>query len=263
MAHSRSLLRNAICVGHFFQAGYTMLELAVVLAIISLAMGAGFSVYGHSQQQVATAQSGQQMAMAQAQLQRFMLSMNRLPCPDNSGDGVEDCPSSGATPVRVGSIPYRTLGMNAPAVDSLGQPLLYGANGSLQQLTTVTLADWDYAGSAQVELCLNLSAIASSNFSSDELTVAAAGHDANDSVCGEADGAFNPALIIMSGGDDANMDATAFDGLNSAAALGASLCVENPDRAITSAYDDQVVIAGISELYGLLCLKSNDSQGEG
>lgn len=263
MARSEFLLRNAICVRHFFQTGYTMLELAVVLAIISLAMGAGFSLYGHSQQQVETAQSGQQMAMAQTKLQHFMLSMNRLPCPDNTGDGVEDCPSLGGTPVRIGSIPYLTLGMNAPAVDSTGQPLLYGANGSLQQLATVTLADWDYAGSAQVELCLNLSEITSSDFASDELTVAAAGHDANDSVCSVADGAFNPAMIMMGGGDDADMDGSAFDGLNSAAALGTSVCVENPDRAITSSYDDQVVITGISELYGAFCLKSNDPQGEG
>jgi hypothetical protein len=142
--------------------------------------------------------------------------------------------------------------LNAPTFDAEGQYILYGANPVLQNPAAAQQAPWDYPSSSQDNFCAAMLTRLGQPFAANEITVA--GKDS--SSCTAAMGAFNPAFVTVSSGlADADLDGSLFDGLNSAAAGGTSPCVENPSRAASSSYQDQVAAGGLAELYGRMCLK--------
>lgn len=235
------------------QRGLTTIELSMVMLIIAIMMSMGLVI---SSLAVGRSESGdnvQQMAMTQANVRRFIIANNRVPCPDISGNGMEDC----ATPANnFGSFPYRALGLSGPLLDSRGQPLLYGASPDLQQPGPTPLAPWDYPSGSLDRFCATLQARLGDGFRSNEITVAN-----REGSCDEADGAFNPAVAVLAAGlEDRDGSGSFWDGaLNPAAAAGTGFCVENPGRPLSARYDDQVRVVGLSELYGQMCLRGRDS----
>ena len=235
----------------------TTVELAMVLLIISLTVGLGVVVSNTSISRAESAESTQQMALMLALTQRFVIANNRMPCPDRNGDGLEECGVDDAT---LGLFPYRTLSLGSPVVDGQGQPIRYGANPALQAPVSVTLASWDFPSGALDRFCSALRTRIGAGFDATELAVAPVGQ----SSCNSSNGAFNPAVVFVSGGSDRDNSGDRFDGaLNRSAIRSGGLCVDNPGRAVSSGYDDQVRAIGLSELNGLLCMKSRDSFNDG
>jgi competence protein ComGC len=234
----------------------TLLELAVVLLIILVMLGLGSVISQAASERSQTAGNEQSMFLVQAQVMRFVIANNRIPCPDTAYDGYEDCED----PAEVfGNFPYRSLNMGAPVLDENGVPILYGANPLLQAPLTAQQAPWDYPASSQDNFCETLLKRLGDPFEADEPIVAGPAPVPITGACTVAGGAFNPAFALVSAGPgDADGDGSSFDGLNKAARDGASLCVENPGRDFSNTYNDQVRVVGMAELYGLMCLNGRD-----
>jgi len=230
-----------------------MVELAMVILIMTITISLALVIANTSVGRSQAADNVQQMALMEANIRRFIIANNRVPCPDTSNDGVENCDSPASS---FGWFPYRSMGLSAQLTDSNGQPLLYGASPDLQNPVAVPLAPWDYPSGSLDRFCAALQGRIDEGFRSDELTVASA----DSSSCAAASGAFNPATAMVSGGlSDANGNGDFFDGLNTAAARNGAICIENPGRVVSARYDDQVRVIGHSELHGQMCMQGRDS----
>jgi hypothetical protein len=247
-----------MCGGLTAARGLTTLELAMVLLVMSLTVGLGGVVATTAVSRATSADNTRQMALMAAQTQRFIIANNRLPCPDTSGDGQENC-ATPATP-QLGQFPFRTLGLGAAITDASGEPIFYAANPALQAPPNVSLASWDYPSGALDRFCQALRQRLGQGFVTDDLAVAPLGGGS----CGASNGAFNPAVVFVSAGAaDADGSSDRFDGLNRTAVRHGGLCVENPGRAQSGRYDDQVRALGLSALNGLMCLQGRDVFADG
>jgi type II secretory pathway pseudopilin PulG len=116
--------------------GYSMVELAVVLAILGVVVGG--SLYGvEAWRGRATERAARTtLGIVEDALTYYVLANHRLPCPDTGGDGGEDC--GGGTVVE-GTVPYGDLGLTeAEARDGWNHPVRYAV---LNDLTTVVSGD--------------------------------------------------------------------------------------------------------------------------
>lgn len=113
--------------------GFSLLEMAISIACIGVvAIVLLTFVQRQSQAREAAAQQGllQRVDLA---LGGFILTHNRLPCPDFNGDGAEDCGQGG----DVARLPYLTLGFGNPQ----GGQIRYGVyrqNASNLDLSAAT-----------------------------------------------------------------------------------------------------------------------------
>lgn len=210
--------------------GFSLIELTVVLAIAAVI---GLAIWKLLPLISGTANvDNPRLVLQEAQtaLEGFVLRENRLPCPATAGsNGVEDCTGN----VQVGTLPYSTLGLAS------GTQLRYGVyrNGAV-----VVKNDADLAQAKQrflptspiniigaingLDFCAGLkNAIASPNV-----------------VAASANG-VSIAYGLAHAGVNSN-----FEGANA----DANPIFELASTAHTSNYDDRVIIAGHSELFGRL-----------
>ena len=107
------------------ESGFTLIELAIAIAIIGLLMGAllvPLATHSHASKNRATERDLKEIKEA---LIGFGISTGRLPCPDTTGNGVEDLVVPPATPppppppydcvALEGNLPWVMLA--APATD--------------------------------------------------------------------------------------------------------------------------------------------------
>lgn len=109
------------------QAGFSLIELAVVLVIIGLLIGGGIVALDATMEQTRRADQRRQLEHVRDALYGFAMSRGRLPCADTDRDGEEnydgaDC-ESGAD---YGGLPWVTLGVGRR--DAWGHPLYYAAH---------------------------------------------------------------------------------------------------------------------------------------
>ncbi|MBU0594600.1 MAG: type II secretion system GspH family protein [Gammaproteobacteria bacterium] len=98
-------------------AGLTLVEMTVVLVIIGAIGMVLLKFMPDFRKLPAIAHlTATSLSSAEDALNGFILAQGRLPCPDTSGNGNEDC-SAGAS---LGWLPVRTLGLNLP------EPVRYG-----------------------------------------------------------------------------------------------------------------------------------------
>ena len=127
---------------HKQSQGFTLLEVAIALLIISLLVFGGVTMYSTDYQQ----SKQKAVSLQLEEIKKLMLGFVRvngyLPCPDkltgtHSGDGGADRKSSGACATREGYLPTKTLGMSQTK-DPWGNKFYYRVNARAEDLTRVT-----------------------------------------------------------------------------------------------------------------------------
>lgn len=114
--------RQAFCLPR--TSGFTLVEMAVVLTIVGLLLGALLLPLSAQMQLRQLNETRQRLAQINDALIGYVLLNGRLPCPSfeenplNANYGIEDCSPVGFTPEDEGYLPWRTLGV--PATDAWG-----------------------------------------------------------------------------------------------------------------------------------------------
>ncbi len=112
------------------QRGFTLIELAIVLVIVTLLIGGLAAPLSAQIQARRIAETKKTLEEARDALIGYAMTHKTisgnapyLPCPDSNGDGIEEARTSGKCPSQVGYLPWVTLG--AGAQDAWGNRLLY------------------------------------------------------------------------------------------------------------------------------------------
>ena len=101
------------------QAGFTLIEMAIVMLIIGLLLGGLLMPLSEQVNHERYRETEKQLNSVREALMGFALDQQRLPCPDTTGDGVEDSPCADVE----GSVPWLTLGVGR--LDGWQRPLRY------------------------------------------------------------------------------------------------------------------------------------------
>lgn len=129
--------------------GFTLVEMAIVMAILALLLGSLLGPLSVQQEQKRRDENRQLMDRTVEALLGFSAGNRRLPCPDSDGDGLENSPcwvaasdpdGDPATDAVQGDLPAITLGL-APR-DVWAHPFHYAVNAAF---TVDPIADPDHA----------------------------------------------------------------------------------------------------------------------
>lgn len=229
--------------------GFSLLELTVALALLS---GLGFALlYKTTDVSVQVAQQNTESALAAAdeQLRQFAAWNGRLPCPDTTGNGIENC-SGGA---QKGNLPYRTLGLAAVGY-TVGEQ---GSRAMIYGVYRNEVADADLAVTAERFKPTNADATAYDLENENTFDFCSALKDASElsldagylHVTHANDTKVAMAYMLASPGvADADQNGNRYDGLNATSAPEFNA----PNTPASSSYDDITQGRGLAELYELL-----------
>lgn len=249
--HSRHLGRQ--------YAGFTLVEVAVTLAVLGIIASAAAAAYLglFSASRTKLVSDASLISMSGAVI-AFAKSHNRLPCPDYLGNGNEGlsngvCPAFSASN-QVGWFPYLSVGLASPA------PRLRAIYG-VYRTAAVDLANaqehgGDAAGSATyadgADLLHALQIALSQGVSNTEIYLTGDGATSVES-CG-SNVVANPAFVVLTPGEDQDGDGSALDGIDSGfkAFPSADLCFPSPGRADDSNFDDRTLAVSFNTLMAKL-----------
>ncbi|MDX8390442.1 MAG: type II secretion system protein [Mariprofundaceae bacterium] len=253
--------------------GYSLVELSIVLVIIGMVTMLGVRLLPGVGTQEDRHQFDADVATVNEAVIGFSMVYGRLPCPDTTGDGLENC-----APLNVGgTVPYATLSLPAPVKDASRFKLRYAvyqnANAAitidpaLLQLSNRQPLDTDISQVVQRYVPLlpandaNGSAIIVTPYNNMNgldlcfgLRKAAVSATNTVFVHSDSGATLNVAYALASSGSfDADGDGNLFDGRNT---LGMNL-FDSPDRRISNFYDDRVYAMSSEVLLGrLFCSQS-------
>lgn len=112
-------------------AGFTLIEMSIVLIVISLILAGVLKTVGVQRQQLKRDETRQQLETIKEALIGFALTHGRLPCPDTGTDGIEN-PQDPANNVSCdadeGWLPHVDLGTGS--ADTWGSRFRYFVTGS-------------------------------------------------------------------------------------------------------------------------------------
>jgi prepilin-type N-terminal cleavage/methylation domain-containing protein len=254
--------------------GYTMLELAIVLAVLGVLIVTVMHYRNPDADRTTTTASDFQEQII-ASIFDFAERNFRLPCADTDGNGFEGSGSPGGctatdTNYVVGGVPYKSLGLAIPSVLGNGyeKRFIYG----VYRKTNVTVTDdadlamlkertGDVAGDGGY---LRMNDFKKALRNAEATLPPAATDAARINVTGEggsttgaincsSNHVMNVAFFVVNGGaSDADANGSLFDGANNALSWpgGGSLCVAGPHAPGNSQYDDTVRAIGFSEILG-------------
>ena len=113
--------------------GFTLVELAVVIAIVALLLGALLTPLATQYQMRRNKEAESMLEEIKEALIGYAVSQGRLPCPDTNADGLEnpDTPP-GCTATVQGFLPWQDLGV--PATDPWGRLFVYRVTPELTHL---------------------------------------------------------------------------------------------------------------------------------
>lgn len=124
------------------EQGFSLVEIAVVMVIIGLIIGGSMTAVTSLQENQRIKDNTALLNNAIDTLMGFAVAQNppRLPCPDTTGDGLEDAwpvgpPNPGTCPSYEGWLPFATLGL--PAADAWGNRVRYRVDRRFTELTGV------------------------------------------------------------------------------------------------------------------------------
>lgn len=105
----------------FFQAGFSLVEMAVVLAIVALLLGGLLPTLSGQVEQQRRNETQKYMGEVRDALLGFAVTRGRLPCSDTDDDGAAQDPCTAAS--QYGTLPYKDLGVAGK--DAYGKVLIY------------------------------------------------------------------------------------------------------------------------------------------
>jgi prepilin-type N-terminal cleavage/methylation domain-containing protein len=146
-------------IADHFAAGFTLIELAIVLFIITLLLGGILTPLGQQVVEHQTTESRRALESARTAMVGYALRQaaraGPLPCPDlreghatQANDGLEDRLADGECAALTGNLPWKTLGLTKG--DAWGNQLSYAV-----------AADWSIPGKplsgavAELQICPN------------------------------------------------------------------------------------------------------------
>lgn len=112
---------------HRASGGFTLVEMAVVMALAGMLLAMGIAIANNLADNTKRAVTKERIEAVKAAMAAYFLTNHRFPCPDtgdNSGaglvrDGIENRVAGGVNPVvttacsaGIGTVPYRTLGLS-------------------------------------------------------------------------------------------------------------------------------------------------------
>lgn len=200
------------------------------------------------------------LTTADQQLRSFMAFNGRLPCPDTSGDGIENCENASTK----GTLPYLTLGLKEPGYGSGDAALRYGLYRRADYTEVTHDSPYDesvityendadlgvlrnrYEPTAADDIQFNTANQNTVDFCTALQNGAGAATDSTHTyTLSTAAGQHNVAYAIAAPGyEDSDNQNGLFDGLNGSSTAG----FNSPDRPITFDYDDQVVSRSFADL---------------
>lgn len=242
------------------QRGFTFLEMAMSLFSVGFLLAAVPRVLTQGQTVVASAPGAVPIEAAELVLNGFVLANSRLPCPATTPfSGVENCALS------KGFLPYKTLKMPRPAVNSDGHPIAYAVltddanNNHLAKLTAKFTPQ--YLDSND-NYWLTPGTLTSTQLNGMDFCVKlrnAAGRAAQAGLTGIQDvngnGGVNVAWALIDPGQN-NADGSSsgsypeFDGNNDPTS--GTHWFESPGKALSGNYDDVVRVGTLTQMYGEL-----------
>ena len=161
-----------------------MIELSVVLFIISLLMVGLLGPVGTQIEAQERQQTIDTMNDIIESLYGFAIINGRLPCPDTTGDGIADPPTSPATTCTVangdGWLPWQTLGLNIQG-DVWGNRFKYHVTTGFTRIDTGTCSPTD----SELDLC-----------QSGNITIRTRGDDTSTGAVLESKFQYNAATLV-------------------------------------------------------------------
>jgi hypothetical protein len=223
--------------------GFGLLQLSFILAAIGVVISIFLMLAPGKQLALDYVQANSAIEAGKRALTGFVIQHSRLPCPDTAVPplGVENCAG-----VAVGALPWATMGLPGPVVDSASIPLRYSVYRNPSVVTSADLAATPVANSYVLPavspvppalIPLDLGYLNLYDFC--QTLANAAAEPANLAYVHYADTAGgttpNVAYILASGGvADSDGNGSSFDGLNVGVAF------DDPARGRSGTYDDIV-----------------------
>ena len=138
---SRSAVKNS--------RGFTLIELAVVIVIVALLLGALLVPLANQIQGRNVKETRDTLEEIRDALIGFAMTQGRLPCPDTDAtpDGLENDPCGILPQSTEGFLPYNTLGV--PATDAWGRLFRYAVTS---EFTKQTVPGWPPNTNNQLDL---------------------------------------------------------------------------------------------------------------
>ncbi|MBZ0105717.1 MAG: type II secretion system GspH family protein [Sulfuricella denitrificans] len=227
------------------QQGFSLWELTVLLGILGIAIVAGFALLKADRAQQIQSERTAQLSAADRALAGFIAEKGRLPCPDTTGSGLENCGTSS----QKGWLPVVTLGLNASApargVARLSYIVYRGAGADLtaiaadryKPLMLPTLLNGYSTTHTFVPPNINTLDFCVGLTLASDATAGSGASAASAYIPGASGAPVNVAYALAESGIDIDGDGNLFDGLNASTT---APVLESPARASDTSYDDIV-----------------------
>lgn len=272
MKHHFFRVGASAAAGSTRQRGFSLIEIALVLVIVGLALGGIIGALGPQLQQRQYVSAQEQLKTAADALYGFAVLNGRLPCAAGAGDnGIENqtnaatgqCANNGQ-----GYLPAATLGLpglapsGAPTsgllIDSWGNPVRYAVSQQLRGSDYV-LTKTDGVKEAKAAGAAGVTAL------NNTLLRVCSAWVASTSACGAGQELAQPAFIVLStgnngrvaGGNDETKNINKVVGLPAPPAVGVPLDVVYVSHAkselVGNPFDDLLYWQSVSSLVNRMC----------
>jgi prepilin-type N-terminal cleavage/methylation domain-containing protein len=237
--------------------GYTLIELSIALAVLGIVVVLIWRFVGYNAQHAVSNSEQNLLRSADMAVTGFVLSNNRLPCPDTNADGNEDCAAGSV----VGRLPFANLGFSQanagqirygvyrnPGVGIADADLATLTQDRMQMITTqgagLTMTGTQFSNGQLngIDFCAGLRTAEAKAPSNSFLHIITPG--------GNLNVAYALALPGSRNADDSG-------GILDSGNAGSTPGFEAPARATSGTYDDRVVAVGFDRLIGRLdCIQA-------